>query len=172
MVHYERGIPKSVAGSRGTAWGRAVAWVCSPERDAGWSTCGTWKKGVLVRGRWPPVRGIACFRGPCREQGWGINHSPLLPHPLISCWAPIGWIQPKPEPKGTHACGLPGRERWKWIWRDKFICFIKDFYPNIWILKYCLCQLYHFLRPFYLNSIDASILFSSVELSLNHLIEF
>ena len=35
MVHYERGIPKSVAGSRGTAWGRAVAWVCSPERDAG-----------------------------------------------------------------------------------------------------------------------------------------
>ena len=49
----------------------------------------------------------------------------------------------------VHPGHLLGERGGKWIWRDKFICFfLKDFYPSILILKYCLCQLYHFLRPF------------------------
>lgn len=65
MVHYERGIPKSVAGCRGTAWGRAVAWVCSP------------REGCRMKHLWNLEKGSSGERAVTSSEGHSLLEGPL-----------------------------------------------------------------------------------------------
>ena len=101
--------------------------------------------------------GHSLFEGPL--QGTSLRNQLLSPSsPSFDLVLGSHWLNPNQSPRDHVLVVYPGylRER-EDLEGQIHMLFKKDFYPNTLILKYCLCQLYHFLRPFYLNSIDASI---------------